>query len=386
MLLLFEIAWLTFLVLGTHGMITPLDQPVTTDFASFYAAGTLTNEGNPGLVYDQAAHLAAEERATEPGIKYQFFYYPPMLLMVCAALARLPYLPAFIAFEAATGLLCVLVTCRILKDNSRTALIVILAFPAVFWTIGLGQNAFLTAALFGAATLLIDDRPVLAGLLFGMLCYKPHLGLLVPVALAAGRRWRAFFAGAVSVLGLCGLSTVLFGVETWQSYLAVGAHAAETYKFGRIDFSGMISLFGAIRLAGGGLLTAYAAQIAAAVAATAAMAWLWWTDARLELRAASLAAATLLTVPVVLLYDLMLAGVAMAWLFRDSRGRADNAGQATCFAAIFLIALTMRDLGSTYHVPLGPLPALLLLGLTMRRAVSDRAMRAPCHATGAICL
>jgi len=178
----------------------------------------------------------------------------------------------------------------------------------------------------------------------------------------------------------------LFGVETWQSYLAVGTHAAETYKSGRIDFSGMISLFGAVRLAGGGLLTAYAAQIAVAIAATAAMAWLWWTDAHLELRAASLAASTLLTVPVVLLYDLMLAGVAMAWLFRGSRGRADNAGQAKCFAAIFLIALTMRDLGSTYHVPLGPLPALLLLGLTMRRAVSDRAMRAPCHATDAICL
>jgi hypothetical protein len=227
---------------------------------------------------------------------------------------------------------------------------------------------------------------VLAGLLFGMLCYKPHLGLLVPVALAAGRRWRAFFAAAVTVLGLCGLSAVLFGIETWQSYITAGTHAAETYKFGRIDFSGMISLFGAVRLVGGGLVTAYAAQIAAAIAATAAMAWLWWTDARLELRAASLAAATLLTVPVVLLYDLMLAGVAMAWLFRGSRGRADNAGQATCFAAIFLIMLIMRDLGSAYHMPLGPLPALLLLGRTMRRAESDQAMLAPCHATDAICL
>jgi hypothetical protein len=74
----------------------------------------------------------------------------------------------------------------------------------------------LTAALFGAATLLIDGRPVPAGLLFGMLCYKPHLGLLIPVALAAGRRWRAFTAAVAAVLGLCAFSAVLFGVDTWS--------------------------------------------------------------------------------------------------------------------------------------------------------------------------
>jgi alpha-1,2-mannosyltransferase len=72
-----EIGLLIFLVLGTHGMIVPLNKPLTTDFASFYAAGMLANEGAPELVYDQAAHHAAEERATEPGIEYQFFYYPP---------------------------------------------------------------------------------------------------------------------------------------------------------------------------------------------------------------------------------------------------------------------------------------------------------------------
>jgi hypothetical protein len=241
----------------------------------------------------------------------------------------------------------------------------------------------LTAALFGAATLLIDDRPVLAGLLFGMLCYKPHLGLLIPVALAAGRRWRAFIAAVAAVLGLCALSAVLFGVDAWQIFLAAGAHAADTYEFGRIPFSGMVSVFGAVRLVGGGLLTADAAQIAAAIAATTAMAWLWWTGARPELRAASLAAATLLTVPVVMLYDLMLVGIAMAWLFRGSRGRTDSSAQATCFAAIFLIVLITPNLGNSYHVPLGPLPALLVLGLTIQYAVSDRAVRVPFHAANA---
>jgi hypothetical protein len=368
----FEIGLLIFLVLGTHGMIVPLDKPVTTDFASFYAAGVLANDGAPQLVYDQAAHHAAEERATELGIEYQFFYYPPIFLLICAPLARLPYLLAFALFEAVTGLLCLAVVRRILRSHDRTDLILVLSFPAVFWTIGLGQNALLSAALFGAATLLIDRRPVVSGLLFGALCYKPHLGILVPVALAAGKRWRAFAAAAIGTLALCAVSVAMFGVRTWQTYLDVASGSAGTYEYGRIDFAGMISLFGSVRLAGGGLGIAYAVQIAVGLVATAAMAWLWWRQADLETRSASLIAATLLTVPVILLYDLTLAGIAMAWLIRTNRQKDGFPWQQTSFALIFVIAFAMRNIGGDYHVPLGPIPALMLLTFAFRNATVKR--------------
>src|SRR5665213_483122 len=173
-LLTIEIAIFSFLVAGTHGWIVPLDQPTTTDFVSFYAAGALTDAGTPALAYDEAAHLAAEEAITAPGIQYQFFFYPPVYLLLCAMLARLPYLVAFVAFAAASLFAYLAVARRILDDTSGTALLVLIAFPAVFWNIGLGQNAFFSAALLGGATLLVDRRPVLAGLLSGALCYKPH--------------------------------------------------------------------------------------------------------------------------------------------------------------------------------------------------------------------
>ena len=91
-LLVLEAAIFVFLVAGTHGLVVPLGQPTTTDFVSFYAAGDLADSGTPAAAYDQAAHYAAEERTTQPGIGYQFFYYPPVFLMLCAALARAPYL------------------------------------------------------------------------------------------------------------------------------------------------------------------------------------------------------------------------------------------------------------------------------------------------------
>ena len=98
---------------------------------------------------------------------------------------------AFLVFEAATLILYLIVVRRTVGERSFTALVPLLAFPAVFQTLGLRQNTFLTAALFGAGTIDIDRRPVIAGLFFGALCDDPHLGLLVPLALLAGGRGRA---------------------------------------------------------------------------------------------------------------------------------------------------------------------------------------------------
>src|ERR1700730_5226658 len=220
-----EIVVFLFLVAGTYGLIVPLAGPTSTDFVSFYAAGALADAGTPELAYDQAAHDTAEQRATESGIESRFSYSPPVFLLLCAALARLPYLAAFLVFEAATLALCLIVMREVLAERGWSAIIPVLAFPAAFWTIGLGQNSFLTAALFGAGTLWIDRRPILAGLCFGALCYKPHFALLVPVALLAGRHWRALAASLGSVAALCGLSLIAFGWETWQGFVAAAAES-----------------------------------------------------------------------------------------------------------------------------------------------------------------
>ena len=228
-LLVLEIAIFSFLVAGTHGWIVPLDKPNTTDFVSFYAGGTLANAGAPALAYDQAAHLAAEEALVGQGIQYQFFNYPPVYQALFMPFARLPYLMSFVLFEVATLLLYLGVARRVLDDYGPTALLALIAFPAVWWNIGLGQNAFLTAALFGAATLFVDRRPVLAGICFGALCYKPHFALLVPLALAVGGHWRAFFAAAGSAGALMLGSLALLGWETWHGFLLTAGASHSVY-------------------------------------------------------------------------------------------------------------------------------------------------------------
>jgi alpha-1,2-mannosyltransferase len=356
-----------FLVAGTHGLIVPLSRPTSTDFVSFYAAGALADAGTPELSYDQLAHYRSEEQATAAGIEYRFFYYPPVFLLLCAALAGMPYLVAFLTFEMATLFLYLIVARRILGEQGWQVLVPLLTFPAVFWTLGLGQNAFLTAALFGAGTLCIDRRPIVAGLLFGALCYKPHFGLLVPVALLAGRHWSAAAAAFTSAAALCGLSAGLFGWETWHDFLAAAARSHATYESGAVTFGGLVSPFGAVLLLGGTRVAAYVVQAVTTFAAAMLVAVVWHRNYPLPIRAATLAAATLVAIPVVLIYDLMLAAIAAAWLIRDERRLP--AWEVSALAGLFVLTLDPHGIAEASHIPVAPLVALGVVVLAAAHAI-----------------
>jgi len=378
-LLALQFAGFVFIVAGTHGWferwIGPLTKPTTTDFVSFYAAGALANAGTPALAYDHAAHLAAEERVTAAGIEYQYFNYPPVLILLCAALATLPYLVAFILFEAATLGLYVVIATRILADRSGTAIVALLAFPIVFWNFGLGQNGFLTAGLFGAATLLVDRRPIVAGLLFGALCYKPQFGILVPLALAAAGQWRAFAAAAATVAVLVLASLALFGAATWQAFFAAAGASPAMYESGRILFAGMANPFGAARLLGAGPALAYGLQAAASLGAAAIVVVVWRRRLSLPTRAATLAAAAVVAAPLALLYDLMLASIAALWLIRDRDSPAAAAWEKVALAALFLMVLDGRGLAERWHIPAFPLAVLALFAIAGARSWREMAQR-----------
>jgi hypothetical protein len=367
-LLVCELSVFAFIVAGTHGWIVPLDGPNTTDFVSFYAAGRLADAGTPAFAYDHAAHLAAEEAIVGQGIQYQFFNYPPVYQALFAPIAHVPYLFAFIAFQTATLLLFLVVARRILENYSATALIALLAFPAVWWNFGLGQNAFLTAAVFGAATLLIDRKPIVAGLCFGALCYKPHFALLVPLALALGGHWRAFTAAAASVVTLVLASVVLLGWDAWQAFFVTAGASHTMYESGRILFGGFVSPFGAMRLMGANIPTSYAVQAVFSLVAAGVVAIVWRRGLSLPVRNALLASATLVAVPLALLYDLMIGAIAGCWLLRAASREALPAWEKTALALVYAAMLDSRALAEALSLPVNTIAALVLFGLATRRA------------------
>lgn len=368
LLLAFEIGVFLFMAAGTYGLIAPLPKPISTDFVSFYAAGVLADGGVPELAYDRVEHYAAEQRATETGIEYNFFYYPPPFLLICTALARLPYIVAFIVFETATLILYLLVARRILGEPSPAVVVSLLAFAPVLWTLGLGQNSFLTAALFGSATLLVDRRPAIAGLLFGFLCYKPQFALLVPVALAAGRRWQSFAMAFVSAASVCLLSLTIFGWRTWYDFVQTAAMSSTVYASGRIPFTGYVNPFGAVRQLGGTPNIAYAVQVGVILTGAAFVAFVWRRDLPLPIRAASLVSWTLVAAPLALFYDLMLGAVAALWLMRDGKVRLAD-WERIALSGLFLLSLCPRVMAEASYLPIGPVIALALTVIVTARAL-----------------
>ena len=368
-LLTLEVMLFGFLVLWQHGVFLPIEPPTSTDFVSFYAAGKLAVAGSPALAYDQAAHAVAEVAATTPGIQYQFFFYPPVYLLWCAPLALLPYIVSFVVFQAVTLAMWLLVMRRILRVQGWAWCVPVLAYPAVFWTLGLGQNSFFTAALLGGMTLLLDERPVVSGVLLGMLCYKPHLAMLAPIALAAGGRWQTLGAAAATAAALVGLSVALFGLDAWHDYLAALAGSQMVYETGRIDLAGFVTPYGGARLLGFSAGTARLLQGAVSILVAISVCWVWQRDPGPAERSAVLVAGILLSIPVALVYDLLLMTVAIGWLVRAGRTNGFLAWEKLTLFGCFPIPLVSLHLGHMTQIPLGPMAPAALLALCLVRTV-----------------
>ncbi len=370
-LLAIELACFAFFAAGAHGWIVPLQHPTASDFVSYYAAGTLANAGTPALAYDREAHFLAEQAVSAAGISYVHFYYPPVFLLVCALFARLPYLVAFVLFQVSQVVACLLLVRRILAATA-VPVPVLLAFPPLLWAVGLGQNALLTAALLAGATLLLERRPVVAGLLLGALCYKPHLGLLVPVAVLAGGHWRVFAAAAGCVAMLVLAAGLLFGWNTWAAFLATAAGANTVYaRVGAIDVAGLTSPFGLILALGGTRSAAIGVQAIAILGTAAAVAWVWRSGMSLAVRAAVLLAALPIAVPIVMFYDLMLSGVALAWLVRAGWERGFPPWQKTACLVAFALPLLSGNIGPG-QLLMPPAAAALVFVLALRQARNER--------------
>ncbi len=383
-LLLEEGLLLLFLALWQHGVWHQVAQPATSDFVSFYAAGQLALAGTPALAYDQAAHALAEQlalgRAEPLGEGYQYFFYPPVFLFVCAGLAMLPYVVANAGFQVLTIALFLAAMRGVLQERGWAWVAPVLAFPAAVWTVGVGQNAFLTAALFGGFTLMLDRRPLTAGVLLGLLCYKPHFGLLAPFALVAGRRRAAFAAAAATVSALVGLSVLTFGWGTWQAYLAAVVASADVYASGRIDFAGMVTVFGGARLLGLSAACAMAIQAAFAFVMAGLVLLVWRRGPAGPAHAAALVAATLLAAPMALLYDDLLLVVAMGWLARAGRKDGFLPWEKLALVCLYPMALLTWTIGTAWHIPLGPVLSAIVLSLALRRLWRPPA-RPACGAT-----
>jgi hypothetical protein len=271
-LIVYVVAGLAWIGMSDQ-MLDPRDKPLGYDFITFWAGSWLTLNDTAAAVFDPAKIMAAEQIAVPASEKLFLWHYPPTFLMMVAPLSLIPYMLAYLLWGCTSFFFYVLVI-RKMAPQPQTVLLLI-AFPGAFLNFFHGQNAFITAALFGGAMLVLDRRPILAGILIGLMSYKPHFGVLIPLALICGRHWQAFAAAAVTTVAFAALSLLVFGPDPWIAFFDNIPLARAVFEEGLIRWGKLPSLYAALRLAGTGLTTAYALHFLLATVVTAIVAWVW---------------------------------------------------------------------------------------------------------------
>ncbi|HTL28867.1 MAG TPA: glycosyltransferase family 87 protein [Tepidisphaeraceae bacterium] len=195
------------------------------DFLAFYTAGTFLREGRLNDVYDLEKVIPFQHDLTEReklpiGERFAPFWNPPVFIWIFVPFSKLPYFDAWwrwFAINITCLIAAFVILCRMLiasrqsppvdwKTWGLVPLLIPLSSTAL-QSIGHGQNTGISILLLSSIVYFWRrNRALLAGLVCGLLFYKPQLASLVAIALIATLGWRALVGLAITGTGLLALS------------------------------------------------------------------------------------------------------------------------------------------------------------------------------------
>lgn len=331
-------------------------QSPRVDFVSFWAAGRMLLGGAGPAIYNIDAHRAVEQ-SVAGSIGLLPFPYPPPFALVVLPFGSLSYEASFIAWVMITLAL------YLIASSAWMPRLLALAQPSLLVNAFVGQAAFLTSALFMAGTSLVIRRPMLGGALLGMVVIKPQLGLLLPLALAAGRHWRAFAAAALSSTALMIASLPLVGLEGWAAFMKLASTFAGYVTAGRWPWRELASVYAFQSYFAVPRMIAIVVHLAVAMGA-AALVWRAWRGDRPG-KVATLAAATLLIPPYLMTYDGLILALPIAFLLIEAR--RPQLAITVWILSLVPVGAVFRLYDAPNTLPLAALVALLAIEWVLRR-------------------
>ena len=344
------------------------------DFANLWSGGKLASQGMVQTLLDPEAYRAWLREVFTPDLPDREWSYPPTMLLLSVPFAQLSLTAAFLVWTLGTLLLLWFVLRR--SGIGIPLAIATVLSPSAYVDMIFGQTGALTAALFLGGLLLIDRRPIVAGILIGLLTIKPQLGLLLPICLLAAGRWRVLAAAAVTTLVLIVATGLAFGWSVFPLYLEQSApvmRAVLEAPFPKSYQANAITLFLAARTWGASVPLAYAIQAIAAIGA-ALLTWKVWRRkvGDLNLRIALTACLALLATPYGYSYDMVAYSFATIVLLERAGWRLKPA-TLLCWLWPAATNLVMVQL----HLPLTPIVVALAAWLVTREIARPKeALRA----------
>ncbi len=362
-----SLAWLA--LMHHQWVVLPNGDMRGIDFGWMWLSGKLAASGEAAKVFDPTAFSAAQLAfyfpfpGSDNSLGFNRFYYPPTFLFFTYPLGLMPYPIACVAWIAAS---LALYEAAVYAITLRWAALIAAATPFfVVMNIDLAHTGFLTAALVGLSLAFMERRPWISGIFLGLMTYKPHFGLLFPVALLASRNWRALGSAAAMTVILSIAAAIAFGYGGWASFIDALGDRSPSLGPGADGEVSLFSIFGLLHWAGASPWISWSVQLAVSAAVMLGICVLWAKPIPYNLRAAALCVGSVLVSPYVLFYDLCILSIAAAFLVKEGLSRGFLPGERTgillCWAALFLM-----------KTPIGAIVYSILAFLCVRRIMAYR--------------
>jgi hypothetical protein len=361
--------------LALHGpRLGPPQWVMYPDFLTPYAAVRAVFEGKLPIVYadidlftDFQNALFADRFPTV--VHYRPFLYPPFWLMALLPLGLLTVDAAYGVFMAVT-----VGASAVEGRRAPWSWLAVLVSPAAVHVVVSGQATFLAVALAYSGLRLLDRAPALAGILFGLLGYKPQLCLLIPVALIAARQWRALVWAAATGLVLVLASLAVLGVGAWVDFIevtrATGGSRMHHYVM-EVLFSYITTPYVSALVVGLPRGVASAIQFVFAALAVAATWYAFRHHGASAARTAVLLAGTFFASPYLLNYDLLLLMPAALALYCQGARAGFHPLEPLVYAGIWVIP-TLTLYFSRFGYPIAPLVIFAFLVMAVLRLKDER--------------
>lgn len=233
--------------------------PLGGDFLQEWVGGWIVSRGEQARLYDleyvqTVQHDPAIVGFQWPEKDYFPMVYPPYYYLLISPLSFLGYPVAMKLWAVLSGLALTLSgylihrfypPCRRLFGPCFVGAML---FVPLLVCLNMGQKStFLVLILTCSFLLLYHRRPFAAGLVFGLIAFKPHLGLVIGLTMLMKRQWR-FAGGALSVVALLVGGSFAVNPELWGDYLDVVSGMGEYVQTGGYQLSDAHSLWGGIQL------------------------------------------------------------------------------------------------------------------------------------------
>ncbi len=336
---------------------------VSGDYLVFWFAGLEASLGRAVELYDPVKFTSNIIENFGAGFKIATWLYPPHILFLYAGLSKLSYGLGWLVYTLVSVGIYLFTVNRLFPGNPRMLLLSAIA-PVTFVCIVQGQSGFLVSSLLLGAFFVLPKRPVLAGILIGLLTIKPQLGILIPFILIFERQFVTFAVAGVTAIAVMAASALWLGVEVWQQYITsmLAGSSAELLQFiASLKIGTMVTVYGFVSAIGASHSIALMAQGLTALLCLVAAFYVSRSHIDAMSKMATYVLLSYLVSPYIMSYDLQAPAVVAAMVLSRVNGQSYSLTERTLAGAVLMLSFIQLASERLFI----PVAVLFLLGFAV---------------------